>query len=95
MFERGYLNLDHVEARLDEEAITELRKSIEPPGYQVDSYLSPLSVRKPASVEEFRLLRRVETLTGKQCHITDDGVAIDIQTADGRTLHCEITEKSE
>lgn len=95
---RGYLALSHVESRLDDEAIEALRARVEPPGYVIE-IASPGAERKPASREEFRLLRRIETLTGLAARLTwavcTTSAEVVIVTADGRTLTVAISPEPE
>ena len=101
MHARGYLNLIYVEERLDAEAIEAIRSMITPPDYEIETS-SGWDDRKPSSAEEFRLLKRIEQLTGRAGKLVSrwrgtrlTRVQIETTTADGRTLPLAIGTDTE
>lgn len=99
MLQRGYLDLAEVETRLTDAALDSLREKISPPDYELEITACEQQDRKPSSREEFRLLRRIESLLNQTARLITTGsgdndfaVEINITTADGRPLRVLIKQ---
>lgn len=93
MHERGLLDLDTVERRLDRQACDALRLMIEPPACDAEIMSQRhAATTNPASRLVWRKLRAIERRLGRQCDLMVCGrVQTDTQTADGRTLIVHLT----
>lgn len=94
MFERGYLNLHHVERRLDKEAIKQFEDKAQPPEITVNGPVEKSPESVPSSRKEWRFMRRIETRSGQRLWRVGMGVfQTELTTADGRTIYVQIKDE--